>query len=738
MPEFDNISFDLPKNQSNVIKVIGVGGGGSNAINHMFNQGIKGVDFVICNTDAQALENSAVPNKIQLGIDLTEGLGAGANPKIGEQSAVESMADIKSMLTTNTKMIFITAGMGGGTGTGAAPIIARMAKDLDILTVGIVTIPFHFEGAMRNEQAQIGVENLRQNVDSLVVINNNKLRDVYGNLGFKAGFSKADEVLATAARGIAEVITHHYTQNIDLRDAKTVLSNSGTAIMGSATSSGVNRAQIAITKALDSPLLNDNKIAGAKNVLLLIVSGTEEITIDEIGEISDHIQTQAGHGANIIMGVGDDETLDGSVSITVIATGFDAEQQNEITNTETKKIIHTLGDETKAQLDLTPNVTATQVELPKQTKSVVRPSETLEEPIIVHTLFEVDEQEPEMTTESALSKESGVEESQDLNLEIPQIQEEPFQGYIATSDLIKNIDVESNLVDIHFLAEFEQLVINEISVNNFEVINPEVVSPKAIKEENLTEVTSLESDQAQEFEINDIEVEADVILEKEAVQEPMLMFDMPLHDTQKEQETVVHSLEEPVIEQEVEETAIEIELQPELVATNVEDIEVTDHLEVVPISEVSKGGVVTRYSLDDYTAKEEELTGATAAQAPLVTELTEVLEEEELVFETKIVEPAPQEKELENAPLNPMNTPISKLLSDRTEERKRKMKDFNYKFRNSASKIDDIEKQPAYKRAGIELDDVSNQVHLSRTSVSDDDDEIELRSNNSFLHDNVD
>ena len=738
MPEFDNISFDLPKNQSNVIKVIGVGGGGSNAINHMFNQGIKGVDFVICNTDAQALENSAVPNKIQLGIDLTEGLGAGANPKIGEQSAVESMADIKSMLTTNTKMIFITAGMGGGTGTGAAPIIARMAKDLDILTVGIVTIPFHFEGAMRNEQAQIGVENLRQNVDSLVVINNNKLRDVYGNLGFKAGFSKADEVLATAARGIAEVITHHYTQNIDLRDAKTVLSNSGTAIMGSATSSGVNRAQIAITKALDSPLLNDNKIAGAKNVLLLIVSGTEEITIDEIGEISDHIQTQAGHGANIIMGVGDDETLDGSVSITVIATGFDAEQQNEITNTETKKIIHTLGDETKAQLDLTPNVTATQVELPKQTKSVVRPSETLEEPIIVHTLFEVDEQEQEMTTESALSKGSGVEESQDLNLEIPQIQEEPFQGYIATSDLIKNIDVESNLVDIHFLAEFEQLVINEISVNNFEVINPEVVSPKAIKEENLTEVTSLESDQAQEFEINDIEVEADVILEKEAVQEPMLMFDMPLHDTQKEQETVVHSLEEPVIEQEVEETAIEIELQPELVATNVEDIEVTDHLEVVPISEVSKGGVVTRYSLDDYTAKEEELTGATAAQAPLVTELTEVLEEEELVFETKIVEPAPQEKELENAPLNPMNTPISKLLSDRTEERKRKMKDFNYKFRNSNSKIDDIEKQPAYKRAGIELDDVSNKVHLSRTSVSDDDDEIELRSNNSFLHDNVD
>jgi len=716
MPEFDNISFDLPKNQSNVIKVIGVGGGGSNAINHMFNQGIKGVDFVICNTDAQALENSAVPNKIQLGIDLTEGLGAGANPKIGEQSAVESMAEIKSMLTTNTKMIFITAGMGGGTGTGAAPIIARMAKDLDILTVGIVTIPFHFEGTMRNEQAQIGVENLRQNVDSLVVINNNKLRDVYGNLGFKAGFSKADEVLATAARGIAEVITHHYTQNIDLRDAKTVLSNSGTAIMGSATSSGANRAQIAINKALDSPLLNDNKIAGAKNVLLLIVSGTEEITIDEIGEISDHIQAEAGHGANIIMGVGDDETLDGSVSITVIATGFDAEQQNEITNTETKKIIHTLGDEAKAQLDLTPNVTATQVVLPPQTKRDVTTSEVSQEPIIVHTLFEEEPQEPEVFQQVA-----------------PQTPQEPFEGYIATTDLIKNIDVESNLVDIHFLAEFEQLVINEISVNNFEVIQPEIVSPKAVEETQATEVTALEQEAVAEFEINDIE--EDVIPEKETAQEPMLMFDMPLHDSPHDQDTVVHSLEEPVIVQEQEETALEIELQPEVVAANVEDIEVTDHLEVVPVSEVSKGGVVTRYSLDDYTAKEEELTGATAAQAPQVKE---VLVEEELVFETKIVEPAPQEKELENAPQDPMNTPISKLLRDRTEERKRKMKDFNYKFRNSASKIDDIEKQPAYKRAGIELDDVSSEVHLSRTSVSDDDDEIELRSNNSFLHDNVD
>ena len=339
------INFDLPKNRSNVIKAIGVGGGGSNAINHMFKQGIKGVDFVICNTDAQALNNSGVPNKIQLGVNLTEGLGAGANPDIGKQAALESCEDIIQMLQTNTKMVFITAGMGGGTGTGAAPIIAKMARELKILTVGIVTTPFEFEGKIRNEQAQIGLENLREHVDSLIIINNNKLRDVYGNLGFKAGFSKADEVLSTASKGIAEVITHHYTQNIDLKDAKTVLSNSGTAIMGAYKSSGENRAKEAISKALESPLLNDNKIFGAKNVLLLIVSGTNEITIDEIGEINDYIQDEAGNGANIIMGVGEDNELNDSISVTVIATGFDSDQQNQISNTEPQKIIHKLEEE---------------------------------------------------------------------------------------------------------------------------------------------------------------------------------------------------------------------------------------------------------------------------------------------------------------------------------------------------------------------------------------------------------
>ncbi len=349
MQKKENVSFGFSKNRSAAIKVIGVGGGGSNALSYMFEQGITGVDFIACNTDAQALNNNPVPVKIQLGASITEGLGAGADPEIGEKAALESLEEIKSILDSNTKMTFITAGMGGGTGTGAAPIIAGISKEKGILTVGIVTIPFHFEGKMRLQQAQKGIEALRKNVDSLIVINNDKLRELYGNLGFKAGFAKADEVLTTAAKGIAEVITHHYKQNIDLRDTRTVLKESGTAVMGSSISVGENRAKDAVGQALDSPLLNDNKITGAKNVLLLIVSGRIEITIDEIGIISDYIQAEAGNNANIIMGIGEDESLEESISVTIVATGFPTEVQRAI-NHEEKKIFHRLEEPYKQKL----------------------------------------------------------------------------------------------------------------------------------------------------------------------------------------------------------------------------------------------------------------------------------------------------------------------------------------------------------------------------------------------------
>ncbi|MBO6185568.1 MAG: cell division protein FtsZ [Chryseobacterium sp.] len=339
-------SFDLPKGNSSIIKVIGVGGGGNNALKHMYEKGIHGVDFVICNTDAQTLDNNPVSNKVQLGITITEGLGAGADPEVGEKAAIESIEEIKAAMGQNTKMVFITAGMGGGTGTGAAPVIAKVAKDMGILTVGIVTVPFSFEGKRRLDQAELGLDKLRNNVDSLIVINNDKLRQQFGNLGFKQGFSKADEVLTNAAKGMAEVITGYFDVNIDFRDAKSVLQNSGTALMSTGTASGENKAEEAVRKALDSPLLNDNKITGARNVLLLIRSGVEEATMDEIGIIMDYIQKEAGHTADIIFGVGADEELGDAVSVLVIATGFS--NDNQKFSGPTEKIRISLNDALEA------------------------------------------------------------------------------------------------------------------------------------------------------------------------------------------------------------------------------------------------------------------------------------------------------------------------------------------------------------------------------------------------------
>ena len=631
------IHFDLPKNQSNVIKVIGVGGGGSNAINHMFKQGINGVDFVICNTDSQALNNSGVPNKIQLGVNLTEGLGAGANPEIGEKAAIESLEDIRTMLTTNTKMVFITAGMGGGTGTGAAPIIAKMAMDMDILTVGIVTMPFQFEGKIRINQAHKGIEKFRKTVDSLVIINNNKLREVYGNLGFKAGFSKADEVLSTAARGIAEVITHHYTQNIDLRDAKTVLSSSGTAIMGASTAFGENRAKKAITNALDSPLLNDNKITGAKNVLLLIVSGSIEITIDEIGEINDHIQAEAGHGANIIMGVGEDQAHGEAISVTIIATGFDAHQQNEITNVEPSKVVHALEDEQTMEHDLTT------LDFESPQKEILDGED--ETPIV----YDLENDTEELSLEDS----------------------EQLMDLIPTTELLKGIEVD-----------FEDV---------------------------------LDNSDDEEFIINTIEPEAEVSDAIANDEQTSLTFDLPISNT-------INPLEEGVEIFQLED--------------NVNNIEVDDFIELVAVSEVVGVGEET-YTLDDHiiiqqTNKKFDPSLETTTDTPEVEVEEEMVLTKVTVKERKVT-PEPKEN------TNPFESPISKTLRDRADDRRQKMKAFNYKF--NASKIEEFENEPAYKRQGIELsdgpEDFENQV--SRTSVtSDENEDIQVRSNNSFLHDNVD
>jgi cell division protein FtsZ len=318
----DLMNFDLPPERSSIIKVIGVGGGGSNAVNHMYRKGIQDVNFVVCNTDAQALHSSPVAVKLQLGDTLTEGRGAGSRAEVGREAAMESLDRIKEVLSSNTNMIFITAGMGGGTGTGAAPVIARAAKEMGILTVAIVTIPFRFEGPERISQAIEGINELKNHVDSLLVINNEKLREIYGNLKVSNAFEKADDVLAIAAKGIAEIITVHGYINVDFADVQTVMYNSGVAIMGSATASGENRAPQAIAAALTSPLLNNNDITGARSVLLNITSGTEEITMDEISEITDYVVSAASRDTTLIWGMGSDESLKEKISVTIIATGF--------------------------------------------------------------------------------------------------------------------------------------------------------------------------------------------------------------------------------------------------------------------------------------------------------------------------------------------------------------------------------------------------------------------------------
>jgi len=618
--EFDNILFDMPKTQSNTIKVIGVGGGGSNAVNHMFTQNIKGVDFVICNTDAQALENSPVPNKIQLGANLTSGLGAGANPEIGEQAAKESIQEIQQMLNTQTKMVFITAGMGGGTGTGAAPIIAKIAKDMDILTVGIVTMPFQFEGRMRSNQAQIGIDQLRKNVDSLIVINNNKLREVYGNLGFKAGFSKADEVLSTASRGIAEVITHHYKQNIDLHDAKTVLSNSGTAIMGSAKEEGKNRAKNAIVKALDSPLLNDNKITGAKNVLLLIVSGTSEVTLDEIGEINEYIQTEAGYDANIIMGIGEDDELGEAISLTVVATGFAPDQQSSITNTEAKKIIHTLEDEQKATYNFGEKTLT-------KAPSLNEPAPVVNEQKVTYVLEDTEDDLPKM----------------DL---------------IPTSNIIAEIPVV-----------YEEIALEFISDDDFFIT-------EAPKKQVISEIK-----------------------EDEISQE--LIFEFPLNSFTE----IKAEKESPKIENQ----------------RNINEIEVFGAQEIT----------FKRHILEDFDAKP---TISKSSNIPTKKEV----EEDAFGFTLKTAKQSEiNQIETDSEEISPLSLTIAELAK-RADDRRSKMKSFNHKFNEKYNKnVDEIEREPAFLRNGI---DVGRNSSISKTepTLKKESEDLNFKSNNTFLHDNVD
>ena len=489
------IKFNLPKEKSSIIKVIGVGGGG-NAVNHMHEQGIKGVDFIICNTDLQALEASAIPNKIQLGASLTQGLGAGANPEVGKKAAMEAIEDIIDMLGVNTKMLFITAGMGGGTGTGAAPIIAKTAKEMDILTVGIVTTPFNFEGKRRKTFADEGLENLKRSVDCLLIISNDKIKDMYGNLVLREAFGHANNILTTAAKGIAEIITHPGYINVDFEDVKTVMKTSGVALMGSAMAEGEDRAIVAVKAALASPLLNDNQIVGAKNILLNISSGTEEILMEEFEQISSYIQNESGLSAELILGTSFDESLGNKISVTLIATGFESKPR------ENKVIIgSTISD------DFVPQTIVNKTTVIETKPEVVKVVQTTPN-TIVNNCVETKpvEKKVDETIRINLIEDEPTKQEIDLTnelgfgLRIEPIEEEIFNinAIELKEDESHFINSTNDLVEHNFMVANEDVVSNKIESNNNAII------PKIYQLTDEMESNSIEQDKKIERQIQRI------------------------------------------------------------------------------------------------------------------------------------------------------------------------------------------------------------------------------------------
>jgi len=494
------MKFDLPKEQSSIIKVIGVGGGGSNAVNHMYRLGIKGVDFVVCNTDHQALDTSPVPTKIPLGQSLTEGRGAGSIPDVGKNAAIENLEDVNEILAKNTKMIFVTAGMGGGTGTGAAPVIAQAAKDMGILTVGIITVPFTFEGRKRRTQAEEGIEKMRESVDTLLVINNDKLREMFGNLTLVNAFENADDVLAIAAKGIAEVISVTGQINVDFNDVNTVMKDSGVAIMGSAEAEGENRAIKCVENALNSPLLNDNNIDGAKYVLLNITYGTQAVLMDEISDITDYIQEEAGSTADVIWGHGYDESLGDKLCVTIIATGFNTTTHTGLSMKAPKKNIMNLEDDsleiiTNESEQLTEPVTNTVEESFEETPEL-NPSESAMKRYVL-------EEDDEISEENEITNDA--EESDNSNLYEQNTQQNDGKvRFLLEDDEMPNLDT-----DLKQSENTQILEADLMTANDEEKIVDQVkqVESKAISDERLERIKKATDKLRSPLGLNEMESE---------------------------------------------------------------------------------------------------------------------------------------------------------------------------------------------------------------------------------------
>ncbi len=785
----DGIQFNLPKNRSSVIKVIGVGGGGSNAVNHMKNVGVNGVDFIICNTDAQALYHSPVANKVQLGASLTEGLGAGADPEIGRSAAEESIQEIQNILETGTKMCFITAGMGGGTGTGAAPIIAKAAREMGILTVGIVTAPFSFEGKMRADQAEEGIKAMRDAVDSLIVINNDKLRQVYGDLGFRNAFSKADEVLAGAAKGIAEVITNHYTQNIDLRDAKTVLEDSGSALFGTGEGEGTGRAAAAVGAALDSPLLNDNHIKGAKNVLLLLTSGDseQEVTIDEIGEITDHIQREAGGNANVIMGIGSSEESGSRITCTIIATGFPTGTQ--VLPSDKPEVV-------KYKLDAHETE---EVAVAAQPTGETIPDSQNSERVIMELGAVEDEVEP-LDTAAAAPVEAHLEPVVEIN-ETENTIEAETEGFPQLPDEDIDATFEQTLEDDTQTIEEETPTVHVLEWD----MEGESEEGAIVKEEAVDEAEFADEEPSETAESPALAGGWDLFTQDESVEEEM---ELTFVDEDEPEEILTQ--EDTTVEAHIEEE-FDAPAPPKMERTVLNsEAQITEDLLDEAASESPKSedssfedaqsiGEERRFTLEDidgdgFTLEMEDLESPEAHQDsnegiedtqydPFDLSLSEMPElkqkaEQESVegsftlvsnefelepqinnptaevgtlssedptlhFQLKESEvPAVKEASEEGTDFD-MDQPLSQMpkrtLSDlppKIQDRMSRLQSFQYQFKANLQNLSETERVPAYMRQGMEVDlDHKSSEQPSNIGVDNDGN---IRTNNSFLHDNVD
>lgn len=650
------MKFEQP-HTSSLIKVIGVGGAGSNAVNHMYRLGIDGVDFIICNTDAKDLIKSPIANRVQLGVKLTEGRGAGAKPEVGKNAAIENLSDVKKYLTDTTKMVFITAGMGGGTGTGAAPVVASLAKEMNILTVGIVTIPFSAEGKIKRKHAEDGIAKMRESVDTLIIVCNDKLREIHGSLPFTQAFSKADDVLATAARAIAEIISTTGIITVDFNDVHTVMENGGTAIMGTAMAEGDNRAQKVVEAALSSPLLNDNNINGASQVLLSVTTGSNEATMDEIGEIQDYIQGEAGDGANIILGLSKDESLGDAIKLIVIATGFESSKN--------------LGFEPAKPVEKKINVLTEDKPVVNEVKS--------EAPSPLHQEAPKVEMSAPPVVPVAVTPQYGVADEHGFILKT--VSSETFVAEEA------KVEEQPSATIVHHLFEEETTV--EPAAELFNEPAPMLETP------SFSEAPSVEEFKAEVEE----EVVAFNVFESftsELNEDPQTGTETG-NEIVSENEQIVSELlsEEPVAEQTEEQTSIPFEI---------------------------------------VTASEEATTTITMTSRMNVED-----EEETSAIQSKFEE---MDKKVYNLDGDQIfeNPSRSESLENKNQERISRLKGLN-SFLKTRAGLSELENEPAFKRKGIVLKDVphSSESQVSKFTLSEGENKnIEIKPNNSFLHDNVD